>query len=90
METLTTPSPEEQTSQDTRIQDAELAYDVAHDSMVQGRQELLQQAQADAEYFTGRGGNTELAERAVAEARDAVNKAIDEATPLYKEDGKEQ
>lgn len=90
METLATPSQNEQTPQDTRIHDPELAYNVAHDSVVEGRQESLRQAQEDAEYFTSRGGSPEAAEQAVAEAREAVNKAIDSAVPLYDEGSKEQ
>ena len=89
METLT-PESREQTPSSERIEDPDLAFDVAHDSVVQGRQEALRQARESAAYFTEHGGNAKTAEQAVAEARDAVNDAIESAVPLYQEDKKDQ
>ncbi|MGH7241674.1 MAG: hypothetical protein ACREGB_05245 [Candidatus Saccharimonadales bacterium] len=74
-----------QTSEDKRIQNPELAYDVANESMVQGKQELLQQTQENADHFTSRGGNPELAAQEVAEAQAAVNQAIEAAVPLHEQ-----
>ena len=86
-ETLTPKSIEEQfipaPSPENRIQDINLAYEVANDSVVQGRHETLRATSEGAANFVNNGGSIEKAGKFVLDAYAEANQAVDQATELY-------